>query len=199
MTDDRDLAARLEELTQALQALASTQRTDSARAIAARREAVRAAGEAFEMELVPRCVSYSALFDGDDEDDWEEEDGEEDEDDVGSFRISIDDEAIEDWDYEDLPDGTRMSVLVQEDFVLVDEEAFRASAMQVFEETGPWPPDVEPTDDSIRYLMALVDAVGLPAVVFGDRLAGLEAVGGRTQVLVVDGPPGQNGGMSGGV
>lgn len=176
MANDRDLATRLEELTQALHVLASTQRSDDARTIAERRETVRAAGQAFEMSLARQCVSYSSVFaiDDEDEDGWDE-----DEHGTGSFRISIDDDdVIDDWDHEGLPDGPRVSVRVREDFVLVHEEAFRASALQVFQETGPWPPDVEPTDDATRWLMALVDAIGLHEVTFGDRVAGLEHAGG---------------------
>ncbi|MGQ0846576.1 MAG: hypothetical protein ACT4QF_20830 [Sporichthyaceae bacterium] len=182
MADDPELAARLADLTTALAVLASTERTDDARTIAERREAVRTAGEAFEMQLSRRCVSYLSLFavDDDEGDDEDEDEGE------GSFRISIDDDVVDDWDYEDVPEGTRMSVQVREDFVLVHEQEFRASAMQVFQETGPWPPEVEPNDDATRYLMALVDAIGLPEVVFGGRVAGLEPLGGQTQVQVVD-------------
>ncbi len=121
------------------------------------------------------------MFADDDEDDWEGEDG------GGSFRITINDDQDDDLAHRDgLPDGARLSVRVREDFVLVDEEAFRASAMRIFEQQGPWPPQVGPDDPATIYLSALVEEIGLHEISFGTTIAGLENAGGQTEVLAVD-------------
>lgn len=174
MTDKPALAERLEDVISALRVLASTQRSDTAQTIAERADAVRAAGSAFEEVLVEQCISYTSVFADEGWDDWgsdgdEDEAGHEDEDDEDGIR---------------LPPGTRLSVRVREDFVLVDEPAFRESAMRLFAEKGPWPPDVQPEDDVLTYLGAVVDRIGLQEVTLA--VTGLQNAGGTTEVLVVD-------------
>ena len=172
---DTELAARLEKAISALRALAATQRSDDARTIEERAEAVRVAGCSFEELLLEQCVSYTSVFNYQDGEGWYEDDDldDDDEDEDGPGR-SV------------LPPGTRISVRIREDFVLVDEQAFRESAERVFAAKGPWPPEVDPVDPATAWLAALVDQVGLHEITFGSSVAGLRNAGGETEVLVVD-------------
>jgi hypothetical protein len=171
---DDELTARLEEVVAALRVLASTVPSDTAQTIAERREAVRAAGCAFEELLVLRCVSYTLLFDDDESDGWaDDEDQDEDDDDQDDGGGG-------------LPPGARLSVRVREDFVVEDEQAFHDSAMRLLAERGPWPPPGDAEHSAAEALTALVDEFGLHEITFGTTVAGLRNAGGETAVTVVD-------------
>ena len=166
-----ELAARLEEVVAALRVLATTTSDDGPWAVAERVDAVLDAGAAFDDVLAALNESYPGVFAHDH--DHDDEDFEDDEDDAG-WSADGEEEAGEDD-----AGGFRFSVRIREDFVVVDEAAFVASAGRALAER-----DLAALDDVPVDLMSLVDAIGVQNLVFGDPVEGLVPAGGSRHLVV---------------
>jgi hypothetical protein len=178
---DADLAARLGDVVAALRVLATTTADDGPWAVGERVEAVREAGAAFDDALARVSGAYVPVFgDADGDLDFDLEDDLDDLDDLEDDLDEDEDDACGLEGEGDVEEpGVRFSVRIREDFRVVDEAAFVASAGRALAEK-----DVGALDEVRVDLMALIDSIGLQNLVFGGPVDGLESVGGARRLVV---------------